>query len=211
MAKKYYVIWQGKQTGVVDDWVKCLDAIRGYPGAKYKAYKSLADANAAFQEGYKKHWGKGDVGLKEYSSEVLNLIGEPVYPSVAVNCSWNFYDNKMEYQGVDTLSGERLFHQGPFEDANQHMGEFLALVHALAYLKQQGSTIPVYSQSKSSMLWILKGKAYGGTLEPTEKNTRVLELIRRANKWLSENTFENELLKWNKGAWGENPADLRAK
>jgi len=39
----------------------------------------------------------------------------------------------------------------------------------------------------------------------------LLELIKRAEKWLRENSFENPILKWETKAWGEIPADFGRK
>lgn len=36
-------------------------------------------------------------------------------------------------------------------------------------------------------------------------------MLARAENWLKNNTFENELLKWETKAWGENPADFGRK
>jgi len=40
-----------------------------------------------------------------------------------------------------------LFIQGPFEKGTNNIGEFLALVHGLGYLKQRKLTYPIYSDS----------------------------------------------------------------
>ena len=42
----------------------------------------------------------------------------------------------MEYRGVDTKTKKQLFIQGPFEEGTNNIGEFLALVHGLAFLKK---------------------------------------------------------------------------
>lgn len=48
MASKYYVIWQGRETGIFNDWATCKKHIDKFPGAKYKSFKTLAEAEAAF-------------------------------------------------------------------------------------------------------------------------------------------------------------------
>ena len=48
MASKYYVIWQGRETGIFNDWVTCKKHIDKFPGAKYKSFKTLAEAESAF-------------------------------------------------------------------------------------------------------------------------------------------------------------------
>ena len=42
----------------------------------------------------------------------------------------------MEYRGVDTKTKKQLFIQGPFEEGTNNIGEFLALVHGLGFLKK---------------------------------------------------------------------------
>jgi ribonuclease HI len=201
MAIRYYVVWEGKVTGVFTDWVKCQSSIQGYKEPKYKSYKSLEEANKAFAEGYEAHWGKGDRGLAFYTSEELKQIGAPKVPSICVNSSCDMLTKVMTYQGLDTRTGEVLFRQGPFFDCDQHIGEFLALVHGLAYLYKQGSTIPVYTRSRHAMLWVQKEKQYGGRLALTANNENVHELVKRGIKWLAEKTYDNEILLWNKRAW----------
>lgn len=44
MSKKYYAVKVGKTTGVFETWEECEASVKGYPGALYKSFKSLADA-----------------------------------------------------------------------------------------------------------------------------------------------------------------------
>lgn len=48
MASKYYVIWQGRETGIFNDWATCKKHIDKFPGAKYKSFKTMAEAESAF-------------------------------------------------------------------------------------------------------------------------------------------------------------------
>ncbi len=49
MAKKYYVVWQGRETGIFTDWNTCKSHVDHFAGAKYKSFKTLEEAEAAFQ------------------------------------------------------------------------------------------------------------------------------------------------------------------
>ncbi len=52
MAKsKFYVVWQGHQTGIFTDWETCRQQVQGVAGAKYKSFPTLAEAEAAFNGG----------------------------------------------------------------------------------------------------------------------------------------------------------------
>ncbi|SJL84260.1 ribonuclease H family protein [Vibrio palustris] len=48
MAKKYYVVWSGRQNGIYTTWEQCKQQVDGFAGAKFKAFPSLAEAEAAF-------------------------------------------------------------------------------------------------------------------------------------------------------------------
>jgi ribonuclease HI len=49
MAKKFYVVWQGRETGIFTDWDTCKKQVDAFAGAKYKSFKTQAEAQAAFK------------------------------------------------------------------------------------------------------------------------------------------------------------------
>lgn len=51
MAKKFYVVWAGRQTGVFTDWPTTHQYVDGFPGAKYKSFPTRAEADDAFRAG----------------------------------------------------------------------------------------------------------------------------------------------------------------
>lgn len=48
MAKKYYVVWKGRETGIFTTWPKCKSLVDGFAGAKYKSFPTLEEAESAF-------------------------------------------------------------------------------------------------------------------------------------------------------------------
>ena len=48
MAKKFYVVWQGRSTGIFTDWESCRQQVDKFPGARFKSFASRAEAEAAF-------------------------------------------------------------------------------------------------------------------------------------------------------------------
>ena len=123
-------------------------------------------------------------------------------------CSGN--PGKMEYRGVDVNSGEQLFLCGPFEDGTNNIGEFLALVHALALQYKNKVSLPIYSDSKVAMLWVKNKKAKTKLVE-TGRNKELFTLIERAEKWLENYSYTVPILKWETKEWGEIPADFGRK
>ena len=63
----------------------------------------------------------------------------------------------MEYRGVHVASRQEIFHFGPMYGTN-NIGEFLAIVHGLALLKQKGFDMPIYSDSVNAINWIKQKK-----------------------------------------------------
>jgi ribonuclease HI len=122
-------------------------------------------------------------------------------------CSGN--PGKMEYRGVHLPSGRIVFHFGPIKGTN-NIGEFLAIVHALAWMKQKKVSYPVYSDSVNAQKWVREKKCKT-KLEPNDKNAYLFELIARAEKWLNENPIEVPVMKWRTEIWGEIPADFGRK
>lgn len=207
--KKYYVVWFGNPTGIFDTWEKCKKATDGIKGAQYKSFSSLTEAEKAYQKEYADYKGV-NTKKKTLSKDELQKIGEPDFYSVSVDAASSGNPGKMEYRGVDTQTCKQLFHQGPFAEGTNNIGEFLALVHGLAYLKNLNSDRIIYSDSKIAIGWV-KAKQCRTKLEKNAKNKTLFDLVVRAENWLKTNTYTTKIKKWETKAWGEIPADFGRK
>ena len=210
--KKFYVVWQGQRTGIFETWAECKAQVDGIPTARYKSFPTREEAEIAFARGHqayiKMNAAAAATGKKSSSSS--SPAGAYDVESIAVDGAWNTATGYAEYQGVYVRTGERIFHQGPFADASNNIVEFLALVHALAYLHQRGSTMPVYSDSQTAISWLRK-KHCKTTREPNQENAELFKLIERAETWLHTHTYTNPVRKWLTDKWGEIPADFGRK
>lgn len=210
MAKnKFYVVWDGNETGVFDSWNKCLVATKGYPQAKFKSFATLEAAKEAYSGNYFDYVGK-KTALPTLSAAEMEKYGKPNLESLCVDAACSGNPGKMEYRGVFAKTNEQIFIQGPFLEATNNIGEFLALVHGLALLKEKKLELPIYSDSKIAISWI-KQKRCKTNLVKTNANEAVFTLIERAEKWLQNNTFSTKIVKWETKAWGEIPADFGRK
>jgi len=208
--KKYYTVWKGHHTGVFETWDDCKAQIKNFEGAQYKSFTSFEAAKKALKGNYKDYIGKSKSFKSELSEAQLKKIGQPNYNSIAVDAASSGNPGKMEYRGVDTKTKKQLFIQGPFEEGTNNIGEFLALVHGLAFLKKHNSNRIMYTDSKTAMSWVRK-KTCNTKLKPNEKNKPVFELVNRAITWLKENNYTTTIVKWETKAWGEIPADFGRK
>ena len=207
--KKFYVVWKGHNKGVFTSWNVCKKHITNFKGAQYKSFISREMAEEAFKGKYEDYIGK-DTITKKLSSKELKKIGNPITPSLSVDAACSGNPGKMEYRGVDTKTKKQIFSKGPFDKGTNNIGEFLALVHGLSYLKQKNSDLPIYSDSKIAINWVKKGQCRTN-LQITLENKPLFDLVKRAEKWLKANTFSTKILKWETKAWGEIPADFGRK
>ena len=211
MAKKqkFYVVWEGNNTGIFDSWTETQLQIKGYPNARYKSFKTKAEAEAAYHGNFSDHIGNSAKTPKKVVSEEARKAINWESISVDAACSGN--PGIMEYRGVDTKTQDQIFLVGPFKKGTNNVGEFLALVHGLAYLQQVGKqTMPIYSDSRTAIAWV-RNKKTKTNLKRSAVNDKLFQLIERGEKWLKTNKYDNPILKWNTVEWGEIPADFGRK
>jgi ribonuclease HI len=209
MAKqKFYVVWKGVNPGVYASWTECRLQIQGYKGAIYKSFDTEEEAAQAFTTPAHVYLQRHRTSApKEPSAKQLPENFDLNCLAVDAACSGN--PGPMEYRGVYLLTGQEIFHFGPVYGTN-NIGEFLAIVHGLALLKQKQLDMPLYSDSRNALLWV-KQKKCKTKLERNAQTEALFQLIERAEKWLKENTYTTPLRKWETESWGEVPADFGRK
>lgn len=238
MAKqKYYVVWNGPSPGVYSSWEACQEAVSGVSGAKYKSFKTQEEAEDAFEMGEEAYEeakasdtsdastsSKPSISRDSRESSNSNESSKPIRPAfnpqnlpaevireaIAVDAACSGNPGAMEYRGVYLADGKEIFHYGPVHGTN-NIGEFLALVHGLALLKQKGlDTMPIYSDSVNAHLWVRKHHCKT-TLVRNDETEKLYQMIERAEVWLRNNTYRNPIIKWQTDKWGEIPADFGRK
>lgn len=206
MAKKrYYVVWNGVEPGIYNSWSECETQIKGVKQALYKSFATKEEAERAYNSSPQLYIGKDT--KKEKTTREWPATVELQAIAVDAACSGN--PGQMEYRGVYLATGQEIFHFGPIYGTN-NIGEFLAIVHGLALLKQKQSNMPVYSDSRNALLWV-KQRTCKTKLPRTAESEDLFKYIERAEKWLKENHYSNRLIKWETDQWGEIPADFGRK
>ena len=231
MKTKYYVVWEGRVPGVYDNWSDCEEQILNFPGAKFKSFSSAAEAAQAFR-------GNGDdsnptdlgsllIAASGHRSEDSRIsasaapdspLAPPSYmsnPDIdrtawAVDASCQGNPGVMEYRGVDLATGRELFRVGPFQDGTNNIGEFLAIVHALAEMNRRNDWHNIYSDSKTALAWV-RNHNVKTQLKQTERNAKLFELLGRGTVWIRTHSWPVRIMKWQTELWGEIPADFGRK
>ena len=207
--QKYYVVWKGVSPGVYTSWTDCQLQIKGYDGALFKSFETKEEAEHAFASPAHYYVGAQNSKLKTQNSP-KSLPENFDMNCVAVDAACSGNPGPMEYRGVYLLTGQEIFRFGPVHGTN-NIGEFLAIVHALALMKQKGICMTIYSDSRNALSWV-KQKKCKTKLERTPKTEELFQMIERAENWLKTNNYSNvPILKWETEEWGEVPADFGRK
>lgn len=211
-ARKYYVVWEGRAPGVYDSWEEAEDQVKGYPGARYRSFADKDTAVEMFRRGP----GSDLDMIRAIAGHARQSVNYEAFPEIRLDaiavdgaCSRN--PGPMEYRGVWVATGEEVFRVGPLAGGTNNIGEYLAIIHAAALLRQKGLTgVPIYSDSRTAQAWIRAGRART-TVQRTAQNGPLMDILERGNAWLGTNGIANPILKWDTERWGEIPADFGRK
>jgi len=199
--QKYYVVWKGNNPGIYQSWERCQIEIKNVKGALFKSFSDEEEAKKAYEQGHETY---------KKTLDFIDISDGPELNSISVDAASSGNPGIMEYQGVDTNTKEVLFKMGPFNNATNNIGEFLALVHGIAILEKDLKKRIIYSDSVTAMSWVRK-KRCQTKLKRNDENEEVFILIDRATKWLKENNYSATIRKWETKKWGEIPADFGRK
>ncbi len=224
MAKKqkYYVVWQGKQPGIYTDWDSCREQVAGVQGAQYKSFDTMDEAQWAFRQPYSSVVTRSTQNAQgTQNNQVLFVDADgmtavhpgtsnaPILDALAVDAACSGNPGVMEYQGIYIPTRTRLFHYRA-ERGTNNIGEFLAIVHALSYLKKHHLGLIIYSDSVNAISWVRQKKCKSKL--PEDASTADLwDYVHRAENWLRTNSYTTEIRKWDTDNWGEIPADFGRK
>lgn len=217
--KRFYVVFNGRQPGVYDNIDDALDQVDDYPGASFKSFATAQEASESFRRSSARQ-DSTDLGalLKQASDETNPIERRTDYfafPEIdlngwAVDASCLGNPGVMEYRGVELMSGREIFRVGPFQKGTNNIGEFLAIVHALALMAKKGESHTIYSDSVSGMAWV-RNRKVKTQLARNSETEPVFRMMERALSWLNTHSYNTKILKWDTDRWGEVPADFNRK
>lgn len=221
MAKKskYYVVWKGHHPGVYSNWKDCEKEIKNFGGAQYKSYETKEEAETALEHGLTfgvtttfKNKSKDSILYRDENGMIAIKSGfhtQPILDTLAVDAACSGNPGITEYRGVEVKSGTQIFHR-KFAVGTNNIGEFLAIVHGLSYLKKHNLGNSLYSDSVNAIKWV-KEKKCKTKLPRDEKTEEIWKAIEGAENWLKNNSYTTEIRKWDTETWGEIPADFNRK
>ena len=215
---KFYVVWNGISPGIYTSWTDCKLQINGFEGAVYKSFDTREEAEKAYSSSPYLYIRKktantpaaGPADVPAYRNDtVLPLPAAVCAEALAVDAACSGNPGPMEYRGIYLRTGETVFRFGPVYGTN-NIGEFLAIVHALALIDRKGIRMPVYSDSRNAIGWV-RQKRCKTKLERTPRTEALFQMIERAENWLKSHPTDIPVRKWETEQWGEIPADFGRK
>ena len=148
MAKKYYAVRVGKTPGIYLTWDACKAMVDGYPGAKYKSFTTLTEAEAFI----------GGHAGETVSSEV-NQDG----PYAFVDGSFNIATSVYGYGGFLVANGEKYILQGSGDEEEMASmrnvsGEILGCMAAVEKAIELGlKELSIYYDYMGIEMWATGG------------------------------------------------------
>ena len=151
MATKYYAVRVGRSTGVFLTWAECQKQVTGFPGAVFKSFTTIEEAE---------NFVKGIVTQIEESGEQI-LKAEPGALVAYVDGSYNVSNNQFSY-GIVLLDGEQelKFQQFFIDEELASMrnvaGEIKGAEAAMRYAVEQGfQKLYIYHDYEGIAKWCL--------------------------------------------------------
>lgn len=149
MAKKYYAVRVGKTPGIYLTWEDCKSMVDGYPGAKYKSFSTIEDAEM-FVQG------------TEYVRPDTATESVP-QPYAFVDGSYNIVSGVYGYGGFLVADDEKYVLQGSGEDSElaemrNVAGEIQGSMAAVAKALELGLTeLDIYYDYAGIEMWATGG------------------------------------------------------
>lgn len=137
-----------------------------------------------------------------------NYMDKPT-SGLAVDAATHGNPGTVEYQIIELGTGKLIYRSKEYASGTNNIGEYLAVVHGLAWLKQQGRMNErVWTDSQTARAWVTAGRC---KTKYTTTDDELRELIARADRWLANNPERPLVGTWMTSWWNETPADYGRK
>lgn len=202
---KRYVVRQGKKPWVYTSWKQCQAQVRGFPAARFKAFTSEEDAQHAYEMWYVQ-W----VSNKLYIQELIRS-GKIVKESICVDAACKGNPGDLERRCVRTSDQKELFRSLLYHEWTVNIWEYIALLRGMKWLLDNDkSHWLIYSDSRTAMSWIAKGK-HNSMLNRTNRNADLKHALEQWELRYQQRQPKIMIEKRDTKSRGEIPADFGRK
>lgn len=164
MAGKYYAVKNGKVPGIYTSWDKCRAMVHGFPGAIYKSFQTIEEAQAFLGEGAKTVpvvIGAAAAAGNMPTGERVSVDAEEEKPAAYafVDGSYNAATKVYGYGGFLRYNGKKEVLQGAGDEADMASmrnvaGEVLGSMAAIAKAVELGlPKLTIYYDYMGIEMW----------------------------------------------------------
>jgi len=215
---KSYVVFVGKKTGIFDTWEECKEYVNGFKGAIYKSFKTIEEAEEAFENYFNETSLPLEKNVKTINDDKNNSNFTTAI-TIDGACAGN--PGVGEYQGVK-ISGdlenmiikekEECIKSKIYPKTTNNIMEFLALVEAIKYVfNTKNYTVKILTDSITALAWVRNKKVKTSLIEEEINKDMFIE-IKESLKFLKGNDLSKIIIeKWDTNKYGEIPADFGRK
>jgi len=193
VAKKYYVVWEGRERGIFTDWNTCKRQVDQYAGARYKSFKTREEAEVAFRSGKAAAASKSKPASKKASGKDLRTYAAAEIDALDVQTKI-FTDGGCEPNPGKAASGLAVYRDGKVAElwyglfnprGTNNTAELNALHQALIMAEQEianKATVAIFCDSKYAIQcitrWAVGWQKKGWTKPGGEiKNLELIQAI----------------------------------
>lgn len=170
--KKYYVVKEGAKLGIFDNWPECQAAVKGYKGAVFKGFETLAEA-LEWQDS--RGGTSNNFNTSDEQAESLNVDFD-------VYTDGSYLNGKYSYGYIFIKDGQVVFESnGVGEDLEAAKmrnvaGEIAAVQYAVEKAKTLDARIRIYHDYSGIALWV------SGDWQAKNKYTQAYVTFMRAHQ-----------------------------
>ena len=138
MSKKYYAVRKGIETGIFTDWDICKEKVTGYPGAEYKSFHTLRDAEAYL-----------GVNISASTPTIDSALNAPIADTVVAYVDGSYADNEFSYGAV-------IAHNGKLVKLSEKMSnpELVGMHNVAGEIKGAEAAIQYAVEHNCKEIWI---------------------------------------------------------
>jgi len=199
VAKKFYVVWEGREKGIFTDWDICRKQIDKFAGARYKSFKTREEAEAAYRSGPKASLGQAKPAAKKYSGKGPKTYSAAEIDKLSAQTKI-FTDGGCEPNPGKAASGMAVYREGRISElwyglfnpqGTNNTAELNALHQALLLAEKEigkKTSVAIFCDSKYSIQcvtqwavnWEKKGwKKPGGEIKNLELIQQMFTLYKK--------------------------------